>query len=84
MSYSAYLCLTESRTANTRLFFGVERKTQMKKSQNAENLSVLHIVFISEEEPHVDYGTKPQFHIKTEGHLFLLHIIIHDDTILLL
>ena len=63
MSYSAYLCLTESRTANTRLFFGVERKTQTKKSQNAENLSVLHIVFISEEEPHVDYGTKPQFHI---------------------
>lgn len=76
--------MKESQPQNTRLFFGVERKTQMKKSQNAENLSVLHIVFISEEEPHVDYGTKPQFHIKTEGPLFLLHIIIHDDTILLL
>lgn len=76
--------MKESQPQNTRLFFVVERKTQMKKSQNTENLSVLHIVFISEEEPHVDYGTKPQFHIKTEGHLFLLHIIIHDDTILLL
>ena len=67
-----------------RLFFGVERKTQTKKSQNTENLSALHIVFISEEEPHINYGTKLQFNIKTEGHLFLLHIIIHDDTILLL
>ena len=42
-SFLAYLCLKKGPRANTRLFFGVEQKTQMKKSQNSEKLKVAHI-----------------------------------------
>ena len=40
LSEFAYLRPTESRSANSRLFFGVEQKTQTKKQQDTENLKV--------------------------------------------
>ncbi len=37
-SFLAYLCLKKGPRANTRLFFGVEQKTQTKKPPDTENL----------------------------------------------
>ena len=42
MLFSAYLRPKETPLANTRLFFGVERKTQREKSESAFNLKVVH------------------------------------------
>ena len=48
--YSANLRPREIQSANNRLFFGIEKKTQKEKSQNTENMKELYIVFISTEE----------------------------------
>ncbi len=46
LSEFAYLRPTESRSANSRLFFGVYLETQTEKSKSGYNLKVVYIVFI--------------------------------------
>ena len=47
--FSTYLRLKECPVANSRLFFGVEQKTQTEKSKSGYNLKVAHIAFLSVE-----------------------------------
>ena len=55
----------ESLLANTRWIFGVEQKTQMKKSRDTENLKVPHIVLLPAEGNNDDTRLMPQFFIAT-------------------
>ena len=48
--FFAYLRPEESRSANTRLFFGVYKETKSEKSKNGYNLKVANIVSIPREE----------------------------------
>lgn len=45
-----YLRLKESLTANTRCFFGVEQKTETKKSKSGYKLKVAHFVSSEKKE----------------------------------
>ena len=45
-----YLPLKESLTANTRCFFGVEQKTETKKSKSGYKLKVVHFVSSEKKE----------------------------------
>ena len=73
--FPAYLRPKESRSVNTRLFFGVYKETKTEKSESSYNLKVAHIVSFQEKE--ISFQQNKKTLIWNQNHILFIESYHH-------